>query len=72
MGFNWDPTPGVCFGPTSVVDYQSFGAWDWSALRLIELGLITPLSAIGSDGLTPDKLAAFEPTACAGSFQVNC
>lgn len=73
MGYNWNVDPSVCAGNTSVTNYTQFPFWDWSLIRLIELGLAQPLSQLGgAGGLTPDRLAGFETTACSGSFKVNC
>ena len=33
MGFDWDPDPAVCAGPTSTSGYEKFGVWDWSMAR---------------------------------------
>ena len=72
MGLDWDPDPAVCAGPTSTAGYEKLGVWDWSMIRLIALGLATPLSKLADGGLTPAALAGLEATACAGSFPVNC
>jgi hypothetical protein len=66
MGFNWDPTPGVCFGPTSTTDYTSYSHWDWNLIRLIKLGLVEPLSKLG---FTPSAMAEKKGTACYGNVQ---
>lgn len=65
MGYNWDPSPDVCFGPTSTTDYENFDAWNWNLIRLIKLGLVQPLSKLG---LTPSTLEAKKQSSCSGSY----
>eukprot|EP01062_Namystynia_karyoxenos_P027666 TRINITY_DN21176_c0_g2_i1.p1 TRINITY_DN21176_c0_g2~~TRINITY_DN21176_c0_g2_i1.p1 ORF type:complete len:734 (+),score=156.93 TRINITY_DN21176_c0_g2_i1:93-2204(+) len=72
MGYNWNPDPSVCSGPTSVTDYKAYSSWDWSFIRLIKLGLAVPLSQWPGGALTPETLGAHKDAACAGSFKVNC
>jgi hypothetical protein len=72
MGYNWNPDPSVCAGNTSTTDYDQYGAWDWSMIRLIKLGLVKPISqqpVSGGGGLTMDKLDSFHGVACSGSWK---
>eukprot|EP00936_MAST-01D_sp_MAST-1D-sp1_P001577 g1577.t1 len=74
MGYDWDPSPEVCAGSTSTSGYEPFTAWDWSMLRLIELGLIKPISqlGVGGAGWTPDNIASQQAAVCQDTFRVNC
>uniref|UniRef100_A0A7S0FAG4 glucan 1,3-beta-glucosidase n=1 Tax=Pyrodinium bahamense TaxID=73915 RepID=A0A7S0FAG4_9DINO len=69
MGYHWNVDPAVCSGPTETKDYKKYVNWDWSLLRLIELGLAKPLSELG---LTPQTLQAEKSKICSGTFRVNC
>eukprot|EP00475_Leptophrys_vorax_P037302 TRINITY_DN640_c0_g2_i1.p1 TRINITY_DN640_c0_g2~~TRINITY_DN640_c0_g2_i1.p1 ORF type:complete len:600 (+),score=134.55 TRINITY_DN640_c0_g2_i1:75-1874(+) len=69
MGYNWNPDPSVCYGPTSITDFKDYSSWDWSFIRLIELNLVPKLSSLG---WTRANLASHEGDACSGSIRVNC
>jgi len=68
MGYNWDPAPDVCFGPTSTSDYMSYHSWDWNLIRLIKLGLAEPLSKLG---FTPSAMSGKKSSACSGGAARN-
>eukprot|EP00927_Polykrikos_kofoidii_P085901 TRINITY_DN9469_c0_g1_i1.p1 TRINITY_DN9469_c0_g1~~TRINITY_DN9469_c0_g1_i1.p1 ORF type:complete len:637 (-),score=76.04 TRINITY_DN9469_c0_g1_i1:75-1889(-) len=69
MGYNWDPTPGICHGPTSTSDYVDYKTWDWNFIRLIRLGLAKPLSQLG---FTQEGLSGQRNSACGwGTFDFN-
>lgn len=74
MGYNWNPDPSICADNTPATKYKDPASWDWSMIRLIELGLVTPLSKLGGPGgLTPSSLTSLEASACGGSsFRVHC
>lgn len=69
MGFNWNPDPDVCAGPSSSDHFDSFSNWDWSLLRLIKLSIVKPLSTLG---WTPQTLASHKDSTCAGTWPVMC
>lgn len=69
MGYNWNPDPAICTGPTSMTDYKNFTSWDWSLIRLIKLNLTSPLSKLG---WVPANLSAVESLVCNGSYRVAC
>jgi len=71
MGHNWDPTPSVCAGESSTDAgiYGRFKSWDWSLLRLIELGVAKKLSTLG---WTPTTMEAHKAGSCSAVIPVNC
>jgi len=69
MGYNWNPSPSVCAGPSSTEHYTDFKSWDWSLLRLIKLGIAKPLSKMG---WTPATIASKKASTCTGTIPVLC
>jgi len=69
MGYNWNADPAVCAPDTSTEHYADYSSWDWSLLRLIELGIAQPLSQLD---WTPSTLADHKASTCSGDLQVHC